>query len=222
MLSPLAAALIAATLATRALPAEDEPTIVTTAPPPVAPLTHPTPRLKLSYEHLSAGNLDGSSVPLEALHLDTYPLSWRFVRAGLGAEAGRGNAKYANAAASVKYGLLGVNLGVQFPARVTPFVEGRAAAGALGGTLDGTLAIPGSTSTISNVSAVTWMYAMGVDAGAEVYFAGRAYVSLGIGWIRTTWGAARYDTMVTNNGGGTLKLQNIEHDSLLLKAGLGI
>jgi hypothetical protein len=219
MQTPLAAAVITVALAARAAPAQAQPTIVTTAPAPF--FAHPTPRLKLSYERLSAGNIDGSAVPLEALHLDVYALSWTFVRGGVEAEAGRGNAKLADASASVKYGLVGVNAGLQLPARVTPFVEGRAAAGALGATLDGTVTIPGSTSTVSNVSAVTWMYATGIDAGAEVYVAGRAYVSLGIGWVRTTWGAARYDTVASAQGSG-LKLENVTHDSLLLKAGLGI
>jgi hypothetical protein len=202
--------------------ARAQPAIVTATPAPAPRAEHPTPRLKLSYERLSAGNIDGSAMPLEALHLDMYALSSRFVRGGVDVEGGRGHAKLANASASVKYGLLGVNAGFQFPARVTPFVEGRAAAGALGGTLDGTVTIPGSTFTVSNASAVTWMYATGVDAGAEIYLVGRTYVSLGIGWVRTTWGAARYDAMVASMGGNGVQLENVKHDSLLLKAGLGI
>jgi hypothetical protein len=221
MQAPLAAAVITVALATRAAPVQAQPTIVTTAPPPAPSFARPTPRCKLSYQRLSAGNIDGSAVPLDALHLDVYALSWTFLRAGFEAEGGRGNAKLADASASVKYGLVGVNAGLQFPARVTPFVEGRAAAGALGATLDGTVTIPGSTSTVSNVSAVTWMYATGIDAGAEIYFAGRAYVSLGLGWVRTTWGAARYDSTVASMG-GNLKLEDVRHDSLLFKAGLGI
>jgi hypothetical protein len=221
MPSPVAAAVFAAVFAARAAPAEQQTTIVRAASPPVPISARPTPRLKLSYQHLSTGNIDGSSVPLEALHLDLYPLSWRYVRAGVEVEAGRGHAKLADAGASVKYGLIGVNAGVQFPARITPFVEGRAAAGALGATLDGTVTIPGSTETVSNVSAVTWMYATGIDAGAEIYVVGPAYVSLGIGWVRTTWGAARYNATVAS-AGGSLKFENVSHDSLLLKAGLGI
>jgi hypothetical protein len=182
----------------------------------------PTPRLKLSYERFSAGNIDGSAMPLEALHLDMYALSWEFVRGGLDVEGGRGSAHIGDAKASVKYGLLGVNLGFQMPGRITPFIEGRGAAGALGGTLNGLVTIPGSSLTVSNVSVITWMYATSVDAGAELYFAGRAYVSLGVGWIRTTWGAARYDAMVASMDGVGLQFQNVSHDSLLLKAGLGI
>ena len=73
----------------------------------------PTPRLKLSYQRFSAGNVDGSAMPLEALHLDMYALSWEFLRGGVDVEGGRGHAHLGDATASVKYGLLGVNLGLQ-------------------------------------------------------------------------------------------------------------
>jgi hypothetical protein len=215
-----AAALLAATAP--AARARAQPTTVTTQPTPAPASEHPTPRLKLSYERFSAGNIDGSGMPLEALHLDMYALSFRWMRGGLDAEGGRGKAHLGDATASVKYGLLGVNAGFQLPGRITPFVEGRAAAGVLGGTLDGNLTIPGSTLVVSDVSVATWMYATGVDAGTEIYLAGRAYVSLGIGWIRTTWGSATYDAMVASMDGGGLRFQDVRHDSVLFKAGLGI
>jgi hypothetical protein len=202
--------------------ARAQPAIVTAGPAPAVPEEHPTPRLKLSYERYSAGNIDGSAMPLEALHLDMYALSWRWLRGGLDLEGGRGHAKLGDATASVKYGLLGANAGFQLPGRVTPFVEGRLAAGVLGGTLDGSLTIPGSSFVVSDASVATWMYASGVDAGTEIYFAGRAYVSLAVGWIRTTWGSATSDAMIASMDGGGLRLQDVKHDSVLFKAGLGI
>jgi hypothetical protein len=193
-----------------------------TAPPPSRAAERPTPRLKLSYERFSAGNVDGTGMPLEALHLDMYALSWRWLRLGVDAEAGRGHAKLSGASASVKYGLLGANAGVQMPGRVTPFFEGRLAAGILGGTLDGALTIPGTTATVSGVSAATWMYARGLDAGVELYALGPSYVSLGLGWIRTTWGSASYDAMVASRGGAGLTFKDVTHDSFLFKVGVGI
>jgi hypothetical protein len=144
------------------------------APTPARPEDHPTPRLKLSYERFSAGNVDGSAVPLEALHLDTYFLSWRWLRAGFEAEAGRGHANLYGGAASLKYGTLGLNAGLQLPGRVTPFLEGRADAGVLAGSLDGPVMIPGTTATVSGGGAATYLYARGLDAGVEVYTLGRA------------------------------------------------
>ena len=52
------------------------------------------PSLKLSYQRLSIGNVDGSAVPLQALHLDLYSLSRPWVRGGFEAEAGRGTAAF--------------------------------------------------------------------------------------------------------------------------------
>ena len=197
------------------------PIVVRQAPAPVA-ADHPTPRLKLAYERYSAGNIDGSAMPLEAVQLDMYALSWLWLRGGFDLEAGRGHATLSGATASVKYGLLGGNIGLQLPGRITPFVEGRIAGGVLGGTLDGPLTIPGTSVTVSGVSAATWMYARGIDAGAEIYTLGRAYVSLGLGWVRTTWGDASYNAMVLSMGGSGLRFQSVTHDSLLIKVGLGI
>ena len=69
-------------------PLSSQPAAIATrqAPAPVDLSDHPTPRLKLSYERYSAGNIDGSAMPLEALHLDMYALSWRYVRAGVDVE----------------------------------------------------------------------------------------------------------------------------------------
>jgi hypothetical protein len=182
---------------------------------------HPTPRLKLSYERFSAGNVDGTAVPLEALHLDTYFLSWRWLRAGVEAEAGRGHATLYGGAASLKHGLVGLNAGLQLPGRVTPFIEGRLDAGVLYGSLDGTVTIPGMAATVRGVAAATYLYARGVDVGAEVYTFGRAYLSLSLGWLRTTWGSTDYEAMLANASAG-LTFKNVTHDSFLFKLGLGI
>jgi hypothetical protein len=201
---------------------EVPPASVTRYAPVVVVRERPTPRLKLSYERFSAGNIDGSDMPLEALHLDMYPLSWQWFRGGVDLEAGRGHATVANASARVEYGLAGVNAGLQLPGRITPFVEGRFAAGILGGTLEGSLTIPGTAVSLLGVSAATWLYARGANAGVEIYTFGRGYVSLGAGWVRTTWGSATYEAMVTNMGGSGLRFVNVNHDSFLFKVGLGI
>jgi hypothetical protein len=189
------------------------------APPPAPREDHPTPRLLLSYQRFSAGNLDGGDVPLEALHLDAYFLSWRWLRAGIEAEAGRGHATLYGGAASLKYGMLGLNAGLQIPGRVTPFVEGRLDGGVLAGDLEGPLTLPGTMMTVSNVSAMTYLYARGLDAGAAFYVVGRAYLSLSLGWLRTTWGSADYKAVAAGSG---LDLKDVTHDSVVFKIGLGI
>jgi hypothetical protein len=196
-------------------------TIERPAPPARPAEDRPTPRLALSYERLSAGNVDGSAMALQALHLDMYALSWRWLRAGVEADAGRGHTVLSGAAASIKYGLIGMNAGIQLPGRVTPFFEGRLDGGVLGGTLDGSVTIPGTTISASGVSAATWMVAYGLDAGMDVYALGRGYISLSLGWLRTTWGGADYDAMLAE-AGTSVKLRDVTHDSFLFKIGIGI
>ncbi|HEX4403183.1 MAG TPA: hypothetical protein VH560_00030 [Polyangia bacterium] len=114
-----------------------------------------------------------------------------------------------------------MNAGLQLPGRVTPFVEGRLDGGVLGGTLDGSLAIPGTTVSVSGVSAATWMVARGLDVGAELYVVGRAYLSLSLGWLRTTWGSADYEAMLAE-AGASFKFKDVTHDTFLFKLGVGI
>jgi hypothetical protein len=168
----------------------------------------------------SIGNVSGNAIPLEALHLDLYPLSRPWVRAGFATEAGRGDATLLGNDASLGYGLLGISAGVQIPGRVTPFLEGQAAAGVLAAHADGPLTVPGSTVTVTGGSAATWMYGRGLNGGVEVYAVGRAYVSASLGWIRTTW--ASPDTAALQNASTGLKLRDVTYDSFLLKLGLGV
>ena len=45
---------------------------------------------------------------MDALHLDLYPLSWRWLRAGVELEAGRGRGTILGRGSSVSYGMMGV------------------------------------------------------------------------------------------------------------------
>jgi hypothetical protein len=177
---------------------------------------HPTPKLKLSYVRFSAAAPMGGAVPLEALRLDMYSLSWRWFRGGVDAEAGRGQASVLGAATSLKYGLLGLSAGVQLPGRITPFFEGRLAGGVLAGTAEGAITVPGTTIGVTGASAATWIYASELDAGAEIYVLGRAYLSTSLGLIRTTWHSADAEA------GGGVAFKDVTRNSLLLKVGLGI
>jgi hypothetical protein len=186
---------------------------------PVA--AHPTPRLKLSYREFAISNLDLSRVPLSGVQLDVYPLSMRWVRAGLEAEAGTGRASLNQNAVDLWYAMLGMTAGVQYPARVTPFVEGRLVGGTLGGNLEGAIAIPGTSATISGTSAVTWILGRGIDVGAEVFMVGRAYVSASIGWLHTTWHGIDYGAFVQDPS-AALRTKDLSFDSFTFKLGLGI
>lgn len=196
-----------------------EGTVAETVTPPARNAAVPTPRLKLSYTRFSIGNPDGSAIPLDALHLDAYLISQRWVRGGLELEAGRGNATYMGGRAALADYLLGINAGVQLPGRITPFVEGRLTGGALSGHTQGPIDVAGVT--VTQASATTYLYGYGVNGGAEIYVLGRGYVSLSLGWLHTTWRGA---TDVTSPGASSpdIALTNVTHDSFVFKAGIGI
>jgi hypothetical protein len=196
-----------------------EGTVSRTVTPPIPSAVAPTPRLKLSYARFSIGNPDGSAIPLNAVHLDAYPISQRWMRAGLELEAGRGSGTYMGDRAALADYLVGVNAGVQLPSRATPFVEGRLAGGALTGHTEGPIDISGVT--VTQASATTYLYAFGLDAGAELYVLGRGYLSLSLGWLHTTWRGA-IDAAPPGASAPEIRLTDITHDSFLLKAGVGI
>ncbi|HEY4395646.1 MAG TPA: hypothetical protein VGP64_16360 [Polyangia bacterium] len=196
-----------------------EATVAETVTPLAANAAVPTPRLKLSFTRFNIGNPDGSAIPLDGLHLDAYPISAHWVRAGLELEAGRGSATYMGDRAALDDLLLGVNAGLQLPGRVTPFVEGRLAGGALSGHTEGPIDVGGVT--VTQASATTYLYAFGLSAGAELYVLGRGYLSLSLGWLHTTWRGAT-DAAAPGASAPDIALTDITHDSFVFKAGLGI
>lgn len=135
---------------------------------------HQAPAFKLSYRRLGMANLAGPSFAFNAGQLDVYPLSRRWIRIGLEAEAGAASTTVEDRATRAWYVAAGVSAGIQYPWRVTPFVEGRFAAGVLGGEIAGQ-------------SVVTYMYLGGIDAGIELYLFSRFYLSAALGWVRPAY-----------------------------------
>jgi hypothetical protein len=185
--------------------------------------THATPRLKLSYRSFAISNIDGPPVALDGVQLDVYPLSRKWIRGGFEVESGVGRAGLvASENIRLNYGLLGLVAGLQYPARITPFIEGRAAAGFLHGRLEGSFTVPWAPSVeVTEMSATTGIYGHGVDAGAEIYTFGRAYVSASLGWVRTTWLGPDYPAMLRNPSAG-MAIGYLTGDSMTFKLGLGI
>jgi hypothetical protein len=182
---------------------------------------HANPRLKLSYRRFAISNLDLTDVPLQGLQLDVYPLSRRWVRGGVELEAGTGRAALSGGAFNIRYGMLGLTGGFQYPARITPFVEGRLVGGIMGGNQDGDVTIPGTTVSISGISGTTWITGRGLDFGAELFAGGRAYISASIGWLHTTWGGVDYPAMLLDPSAG-VRYKDLSNDSFTFKLGLGI
>jgi hypothetical protein len=161
--------------------------------------THDVPRFKLAYRRLWIAAPDNGTQPFDAVALDFYPLS-RIVRLGIQGEFGWGGGDY-----SLWYFLTGVALGLQYPARVTPFVEGRFVAGVVGGSFMGQ-------------AAASWMYQGGIETGVEIYYASRFYLSAAIGWAHPVYGgvdvaALKQDVIVR---------KDFANDTVTVKVGLGL
>ncbi|MGZ3439985.1 MAG: hypothetical protein ACXVDD_10725 [Polyangia bacterium] len=161
---------------------------------------HDVPRFKLAYRRVWAASPDGGDLPFDVAELDFYPVS-KFVRFGLAGEVGYGGGAY-----GLWYFTTGASLGLQWPMRVTPFLEGRFAAGIVGGTFMGQ-------------SAVSWIYEGGIDTGIEVYYVRRFYVSAAIGWAHPVYGGVDVAQLNQNH---TVVRENFATDSFTFKIGLGL
>jgi hypothetical protein len=161
---------------------------------------HPVPRFKLSYRRVWAAAPEGGDLAFDAAEVDFYPVS-RFVRFGVAGELGWGGGPY-----GLWYFVTGATLGLQWPMRVTPFLEGRFVAGLLGGSFTGQ-------------SAVSWMYQGGVDTGIEVYYARRFYVSAAIGWTHPVYGGVDVAQLNENR---VVVRKDFQADSFTFKIGLGL
>ena len=200
-------------------PASQPMLSATSEHPGEPPSSHPAPRLKLSASGFAIGNLDRSAVPLNGAQLDVYPLSERWMRGGLSFAGGTGQASELGGHFNVAYGLAGLTAGVQYPGRVTPFVEGHLSGGFLTGKQNGPITVAGTT--ISGAAGTTWLYGRGIQVGTEFYISGRAYVSVALGWMRATWGAPDFGARLQDPR-ADLRLVDITSDSLFWKLGLGI
>jgi hypothetical protein len=201
--------------AARAEPAaiKDPPAVHKASPP----ADHDNPRLKASFRQLWIANLDGSRLPLHGAQLDVYPLSRRWARIGIAFEGGAGAATLEAHEATLWYALTGLALGLQYPARVTPFVDGRFAFGVLGGHLAQAVAVSPNLS-LANASAVTYLLTGGIDVGVEVYVAGRTYLSLAVGWVHPIYRGVDYAALKA----GSLQQKDIASDAFTFKLGFGI
>jgi hypothetical protein len=189
-------------------PAGSGPEGVRAAASPRAPLSSPmlaTPRAKLSYRRftfLRIGAVDPSSATGAAapedfgsLVLDLYPFS-SFVRVGLSSQFGWESGGFDR---SGDYFLAqSFSFGFQRPGRVTPFVEALAGAGYM-------------RRRQFDMTVPTAYWQLGIDAGAEVYFTARAYLSFALGYLHPVNGI-----LVQRN------FTTVYSDTWSLKIGIGI
>jgi hypothetical protein len=160
---------------------------------------HDVPRFKLAYRYLDLAGLSGGTQHFDAVGLSVYPLS-TLLRLGLEGEFAWGGGPY-----QMWLTTLGLAAGFQYPARVTPFLDGRFVAGLVGGTIMGS-------------QAVSWLYAGGLETGIELYYARRYYVTLAVGWMHPVYGGI--DVGAIKNG--SIIMRDFANDTLTFKVGLGL
>ena len=187
---------------------------------PEVPYVAPAPRLDLSITSFSIGNGAASTVPLQGLELDLYAITSSWLRGGFTLAGGRGNGTISGADVGLRYGMLGVAAALQFPIRLSPFIQANLAGGVLAGNLDGSVAIPGTSLSISGGTAATWIYTRGADIGVHLYALGSLHLTASVGWVRATWHAP--DTAATVAAqSASLRFKDVTNDSLITKLGIG-
>jgi hypothetical protein len=181
---------------------EDDPKLSRGAPVPRRwwQPSHAVPRFKLTYRYLDLAGLQGGTQHFDAVGLSVYPLS-SLLRLGIEGEFAWGGGPY-----QMWLTGLGLAAGVQYPARVTPFLDGRFVAGVVGGTIMGR-------------AAASWLYAGGLETGIEIYYARRYYVTLAVGWMHPVYGGIDVNAAMKN---GSLIMRNFANDTLTFKVGLGL
>jgi hypothetical protein len=164
------------------------------------------PRLKLTYGRFGFSRMPTTSgttttpvAPVaesfESVSLDLYPIS-SYLRVGLSTQFGWESGQFMRT--GDYFAAESAAVGIQWPGRFTPF----AAALAGGGYMRRR---EGDTNTPS----AYWQ--LGVDAGLEIYFAGRAYGSLAIGYLHPG-----------NLFFAQKSLESVKSDTWSLKIGVGI
>lgn len=169
---------------------------------------HPAPRLKLSYRYLKMPHLDRSDIAFHGAQIDLYPVSIPWMRLGVNAALASGRGMLEGKPSSPWFFIGGVDLGLQYPYRITPFVDFRFAAGLLGGQIDQT-------------AALTWTYHLGVEGGAEFYLFSRVFVSAAIGWLHTTYRGANL-VELRKHPMNDVVYEAIVGDTFTVKVGIGL
>jgi len=159
------------------------------------------PRVDLAYRRMSTAGLEGNTLDFNAFELDFFPIS-NIVRFGLDTEIGVGTAY------SAWYVTVGATLGLQYPWRVTPFVEGRFTAGLIGATYMGQ-------------SAVSYLYLGGLEAGASVYVFSRFHLTASLGWAHPVFSGIDVDYVKAHPMLDPAR-KSFAADTFTFKVGLGL
>jgi hypothetical protein len=151
------------------------------------------PRLKFGYRTFSVTDMGEVEARYHCFAIDAYVYSG-IVRAGLGVEGGADSTPRSN------FILDGtVNVGVQYPMRITPFFETTVGFGFL-------------RRDVLHEDLFGFIYHVGLEAGAEVFISTRFLLSTAVGWRRQVF---RYGE------NPDVEATYVYFDSFTVKVGLG-
>ncbi len=166
-------------------------------------ITHAVPRVKLAYRYFSTVGLEkGVNLDFHAAALDYYPSSG-YLRFGIDTELAFAGGRY-----DAWYLATGAALGLQYPGRVTPFLEGRFLAGLLGGSAAG-------------ATAVSYIYTGGIETGVELYVASRFFFTAAIGWVHPVYSGVDIDWVMAHPGLAPAR-KSFVSDAFTFKIGVGL
>jgi hypothetical protein len=164
----------------------------------------PTTRFEVGYRFFQVANPYGGRLPFHLVELDGYPISGIF-RLGLSLTAG-GSTRDSGWLADV-----GLSLGVQYPYRVTPFLDARFSAGFIGANIVGH-------------NEVSYELRPAIEGGLSVFLAGRFHFTAAVGWAHPIYGGVNAKLIEQEMQDGETPKYNIHPvglDSVTARVSLG-
>jgi len=168
------------------------------------PRRRPTVRFEASYRFFQIADPFGGGLPFHLVELNGYPVSGIF-RLGLSLAAG-GAQRYAAWMVEV-----GLSAGVQYPWRVTPFLDLRFSAGVLG-------------ADVFDRKVVSYEYRPSIEGGLEVFIAGRFHLTAAVGWAHPIYGGVdgkAIQQMIDAGQDPKFDVQDLSFDTVTARVGLG-
>jgi hypothetical protein len=164
----------------------------------------PVVRFELSYRFLMVADPYEGSLPFHLFEIGGYPYA-RIFRVGFSLTAG-GAARHSAWLAD-----LGLSVGVQYPARVTPFLDVRFAAGAIGAEIVGR-------------KVVSYQYRPVVEGGIQVFLARAFHLTAAIGYAHPVYGgvdAKAIEQAIARGETPKYEVKDIGYDTVTARVGLG-
>lgn len=164
----------------------------------------PVAHLDVGYRYLSVADPYGGRLPFHLVELDGFPLS-QYFRLGISAAAGVSTREHAFLAE------LGLGAGVQYPARVTPFLDVKLSAGVIGATIEGH-------------KVATYEYRPTIEAGLEFFAARSFHFTVAVGYAHPIYGGVDARLIKAQIAAGqtpSFTVHSVGWDTVTARAGVG-